>query len=724
MIGSMKRFWRWTKRGVWVLLGFWAVVCTLWVAFLPPVLDWIVTRKLTEAGIAHFELDVDWVTPSQAHLRFRLSPPPGVQAEYRDGCEHIHAFYSLRGLLTGRVRQLHLSGLVVEASYADGRLRMDHWGSLRTTGGAFPIGQLIIESSELRVKQGAAQVRIPFDARVQFSADGGLICGADVQLSGYLAQVNAAGRFEGRSLLVNQLKARAHPVAAVLGASTPMAPFDVSVALGQKPAELRFDMEDRRLSVRGLSIEAVRPASPAAGAEIGAISLKAAVDFAVSADGLKLALSEPLRGRLDPAAGGPGQRPSRSVPIEWEVGHLTAEIPLATSGPMQPKEGAIRVEGIACDGHPLPPITGRSSMTRAGPVMRLDWPLVPSALVSAELRSEAGRINASAVMAAAPLRELQELVGGFLGLGTTELGGKMDLQADAQWKPDGFDSAVTLALADASYRNAESQMKIEGVAGKIHLDRLWPIHSPAGQEVHIERYEQGRIVLTEGLIRLQIEDSDHLIIERTDWSFGSGGRVTAHGIQYDRHHPLIDTELFVEDLNLEDWLSVLTNEKVTASGRLYGRVPFKARPTEDGYKIAFGEGFLYSTPGKGTLRFADARKVSGLLSTADPRFEKDPELRAVRERLAGALTDFEYSMFRFNLIPRESGEVALQMQTQGKGRGERGQEIGSLTVNINNFQLAANMALFGQKVFGEGVNRRLEEFFRPVERPRTREAQP
>jgi hypothetical protein len=258
----------------------------------------------------------------------------------------------------------------------------------------------------------------------------------------------------------------------------------------------------------------------------------------------------------------------------------------------------------------------------------------------------------------------------------------------------------------------------------VTLQRLAPLASPGGQRLRVERFQQGRITLTDGLIMFRIEAPDRLFIERTQWTVGDGGRVAAHAIRYDRDRPLVETELFIDDLNLEDWLSVLTQEQVSATGRLYGRVPLRVGVRESRYQVAFGEGFLYSTAPSGTLRIPAAAGVSQMLAQADPRFATDSELVAVRQRLAAALTDFEYSIFRFDLIPQEDRTVTLRVRTSGKGRGPQGQEIGSLTVNVNNFGQAANIALFGQWLLGEGLEQRLEEFFRPAEPARRREVQP
>lgn len=409
---------------------------------------------------------------------------------------------------------------------------------------------------------------------------------------------------------------------------------------------------------------------------------------------------------------------------EFEASDISATVPFVLVGPSSPDPGRVKIERVSFRGKPLGTMDLTCLVSRDGIQATGKWDVAESVKANVEASFGGGVGRMAMDLAETDLEKLLPVMDAFVSMEGVSLAGRLDAKASVELEAGRLSQQLDLSLSDALYAEPESQMRIAGITGAIRFDSIWPPHTPGNQRLRVGRYEQGKVVLTDGDLRFSVQDDQQLNIERMDWTFGSGGRVTAHAIHFDRRNPSLDTELFVEDLNLEDWLTVLTNEKLTASGKLYGRVPFKARATPDGYKVAFGKGFLYNAPGMGSIQMKDATTVSELLARADPRFTQDPELRAVRERLSTALTDFEYSVFRFNLIPQPDGDTTLQMFTQGKGRGPGGQEVGGLTVNFNNFQLATNIALFGQSVFGKGVNRRLEEFFNPIEQKTPQEVQP
>jgi hypothetical protein len=167
------------------------------------------------------------------------------------------------------------------------------------------------------------------------------------------------------------------------------------------------------------------------------------------------------------------------------------------------------------------------------------------------------------------------------------------------------------------------------------------------------------------------------------------GRFWAYAFRIDPEAPVVDIQLFVEDLALEYWLELLAPEDATGDGRLSGRIPVRIT-TEPRLGVKVGAGFLQAESG-GHLRIRDADLIREVLTQNSEEFSDETDYsQMVLDRITGALQDFEYSKLRFDIL-QQGGGLTLRVTAAGKGR-KVNQEL-FLTVNLNGFDKLIDPAL-------------------------------
>lgn len=757
----MKRLLKWTIRVVGAAAVVVAAMLLVQIYVLPGWVRSQLVAQLGEIGLDEADVVVEQVGWTGAQLRnLRLSQDEWLSVDA------AHVTYTLGQLVGGRIETLVLTGARLRLAYRDGRLEFEPLSKIEITGeraaDRLPFDRFELRSSLLIVDLGRQQLAVPIQGTVERLEDEKISLDFAARVRDHPARLEAELALKPQRIEVTRARLEVTPRGLVVGDALlipdPDSRITLAVGSAERPLILRWDGDDQRVEGGAIDVQLgafdvsvagdrwrTSPTawrfgpgadeepglwfSAAAGGE-GALSavVHSTAPVQITADALQ-ASAEHIGASI--VAEFAGARPPQvEAVVQVQAGRLEhrdlglvlsgidVRLPVAINTSAAQKPQDFTISNISYKGREFPPLTGMAAAAREGLELTARWPLTSQATTDAHLQLAPGTFGATAKLPPTDLAGLKPLLGEFIDLTGVEIAGRVRGELAIKTVFGDLRPRLQIGLENVRYHNVEAQTTLDGVTGEIVLDNLNPLTTPGGQRLRIERLQQGKIELTDGTIAFRVESPDRLFIEETDWTLGQAGRITAHAIRYDRDMPIIETELFIDDLNLEDWLSVLTDEKVTATGKLYGRVPLRIRARGGRYQVAFGEGFLYSTPGPagtGTLRIPDAAEVSRMLAQADPRFTTEPQLVAVRDRLASALTDFEYSMFRFDLIPREDRSVTLRARTRGKGRGPDGQEVDNLTININNFGQAANMALFGQWLLGEGIEQRLEEFFSPVE---------
>jgi hypothetical protein len=386
---------------------------------------------------------------------------------------------------------------------------------------------------------------------------------------------------------------------------------------------------------------------------------------------------------------------------------LTATIPIAWGVEPQ-KAGGFQIAGIRRGEDRFPPLSGtlrivdqRAEVTACAVLLPGPDPGTPQEK-NAQLEADGwvelrGGVPRGELHVTVPPFELDEsnqpadrwgILQGTRAYGTFGLDGRIRL-IGRYIAPD-----VTLTVQDARFESAELDAAAEGVNASITLNRFRPVGTPGAQRIEVAKANLGKLEVRDGLVQFRIERPDSILVEKTEWGW-AGGRLYTYALRFDPTEPPIDLVVYGDKLHLGQMLALLPEDRAAGEGTLYGRLAVRIGQWPD---IRFREGFIYATPGeRGWVRFRDAEIVGIALERQDPRFRENPLYRQVKERIVGGLSDLEYSMFRADLVGRETalGDAALDLRIRLAGHGRTGakQEFAGIEINIADFDEVLKSAI-------------------------------
>ncbi len=433
-------------------------------------------------------------------------------------------------------------------------------------------------------------------------------------------------------------------------------------------------------------------------------------------------IAPPLPGELQPGwrvvtrLGGGQVEMDNNLRIEG----IEAIVPVSVGMPggVEPQ---FKTGKITAEKREFPGMIGKAWMRDGGLELDALWPALKEAGITLKGQGRMGADGLAGQLAASTGRfvvddpkTLQTLAP---ALGLVEITGTFDLRATASITGGRLTPQVSVEMEDVAVRHRELEAGAEGIAGKVTIDSFSPVSTGPAQSLRIARAYMGEMSLKEGSVAFRIDGPERFFIEKTGWTWGEAGRLMTHNVLYDAATGQMDVELFVERMNLQDWLGALTSQRVQATGLLYGRLPVivKIKPSP---AIQIGNGYLYARPDPGTIKIGDADLVGGLLEKADGRFASGGPQFELRQRIVAALSDYRYSKLTFDFVRRE-GRVDCLVGTVGKGPLSRSDgtaepnplEFGGLNFNINNFGDTLNSALIMKTGTQRAIDARLERFF-------------
>jgi hypothetical protein len=370
---------------------------------------------------------------------------------------------------------------------------------------------------------------------------------------------------------------------------------------------------------------------------------------------------------------------------------LRLPIRMNAAGPAG-KPGVFSVRELALGKDALPAISGGAAFRDGQLDIGSDWELAPKFVAHLVGEINAKKSHFTVNVPQTDIADPQTMGKLFAALKPIDLTGGVAVSGEATLVGGLFTPNIKIDLKDVNLGASAWDVKAEKVNGSVAITGFLPLSTPDAQQLTSSKVTFGKFEFKQGAVQFRLIDRQHLFLERTRFQLGESGNFLVHAMMVDFANPALETDVFLEDVNLGDWLTVLTGEKITGSGQLYGRVPVKFHP-KDQDMISLGAGFIYSKPGEATLTVGDSKKVADLINRADPELAGNAQFAQIKQKAYEALSDFEYSMFRFDLVP-EGDTVMLRVETRGKGRkGENPLEIGSLVVNVRGLEPAVNELL-------------------------------
>jgi len=445
-------------------------------------------------------------------------------------------------------------------------------------------------------------------------------------------------------------------------------------------------------------------------ATLGQVSISAAATVgAVDADGKKVGPRSLVRLQL---SDGRVAVPSQQLSLDA----ITADVPIATRWPRD-VAGAFQVGSVMYRKQAFNKVTGDVAVLDGGLKASARWQPLQTARVEADATILlTGHAPTGQITFDIPAFELNDADRDTLAKVVEAMN---DLHVEGQLAVDGritvdahrLTPDITVTTQNATIRSKEYDAAVEGLTGSIQLARFDPVSTPGEQRFTIASARLGELELNDGLVTFRVDDPDSIFIERTRWSWGKKGTFWLHAFRFKPSDPTYDVEVFVENLNVNQWVKLISNDRASGSGLLYGRIPITYRPNENP-RLAFGRGFLYAQPEPGTIQVSDGQLVADLLVQSDSRFVTDANMATVKERIVEALKDFKYDRLAFDFIPRKD-DLQLKITTSGTGTGPKKVPIGGLTVNLNGYDKLLNDKLFIKLGSEDGIENALERFFAP-----------
>ncbi len=362
--------------------------------------------------------------------------------------------------------------------------------------------------------------------------------------------------------------------------------------------------------------------------------------------------------------------------------------------------GQFSIKQITYEGQNLRSASGKGAIVDGVVDALATWPLLESATGQLSTRLD---LTKAAVIGPLEFRlgefELTandyKLVEAIVpALKPLQFSGPMTLDGRINFHGGGATPHITLGAKDVTMRSDQYDINLEGINGEVTLDGFTPMTTPGTQRFSVETLRIGALELNDGELAFRVDGADSIFVERTRWNWGDNGKFWVHAFRYRTDTPEYDLQVFIEELDLSDYLTVATRGKVTGQGKLYGRIPVTIRPNEQ-RRIVLGRGFLYSQPEPGKLSVRDRDFAEPILR----RFINPDLDQAVRQELERILLEgvsqFQYTRLSFDFIP-VGLDTRLVATINGFGGPQKQLTIlddAGFTMRFENFGTALNERL-------------------------------
>jgi Dicarboxylate transport len=226
--------------------------------------------------------------------------------------------------------------------------------------------------------------------------------------------------------------------------------------------------------------------------------------------------------------------------------------------------------------------------------------------------------------------------------------GKMD------YSTEGIKSNLKIDIKDGTVSIPESKLTVNGLATNLEIKDLLTFQSRPAQVLSIDSIGLNDIVMNEAIIKYNIESQDSLFVESTKIKWCKG-IVSSEAFRLPSKDNNYSITLYCDRLELTDILEQIGAFHAEGNGTMSGRIPVTYKDGE----IAFDNGFLFSTPGKGGKIIVDkADKLTAGIPMDSPQFS---QLDLAKE----ALKNYDYKWAKLNFNTFED-TLLVNMQFDGE----------------------------------------------------------
>ena len=270
------------------------------------------------------------------------------------------------------------------------------------------------------------------------------------------------------------------------------------------------------------------------------------------------------------------------------------------------------------------------------------------------------------------------------------LSGKLSASASMQLEGAVIRPRLSVRVDNANMENTDYELKVKGINAAFALTGFSPLRSEVDQTISASYIQMGKweIVDTEAKFTIPGESrpvillnglpGEGQIVKTSVARFGwAGGEVWCSPFEVNFAQPRIRTELGAKDLDLSKVLWVVSNEKAWAEGI----VDLKLWADFSWPELRFGNGWASSRPDwritltdptKGQavmLHLPDsAQQLDNWFRLRDPRFQDNAVLAPIREQVVSTIADFYVDDFRAEFSRTKQGKQVTTIRLHGGGR--------------------------------------------------------
>lgn len=239
----------------------------------------------------------------------------------------------------------------------------------------------------------------------------------------------------------------------------------------------------------------------------------------------------------------------------------------------------------------------------------------------------------------------QDLIIG-LGNDLSAVTGAIEAYGSLRWGPGARASDFTVHVEDLSF--GLKGVRVDGVDGKVVLDRAWPLRTPPDQILVARRIDIGA-PMTDAVVRFRIDEQKRLAIEeaRVDML---GGRFAVGPAIFDPTADRQRATVRLTGLDMETLLAIAAIDGATASGRVSGEIPLVV--SRDGFSVADA---VLETGAPGVLRYAPA--------VPPPALQDGGEGVSL---MLEALKNFHYDVVSLAVDGRSGGDWSVKLHIEGE----------------------------------------------------------
>ena len=249
-------------------------------------------------------------------------------------------------------------------------------------------------------------------------------------------------------------------------------------------------------------------------------------------------------------------------------------------------------------------------------------------------------------------------------------------------------------------------LQLDALSGELQLVGLPLPVTGSAQVLRWQRLRFAKVQAGAGELWFELDPDRELLATVRQHALDDVGAVEIRGLRLAPGVTSLPATIAFDQVALREWLELLSRGRITGEGRVTGTVDVVVH-TAPQLELDLRGGEVAAVRG-GLVRFLEDEQTRQLVRQhAEQIAAAAGHGNVVKERIVGALEEFEYDELEFRIDPDAEGDgVTLRVHASGKGR-KVPQQL-ELDVNLRGFDEAVDTAL-ALKLGLDRAKRRLDD---------------